>query len=129
MTLAYPFPQIVQDLDLHKRLMVEPLLVADNLDRYRLSCAVISAMQNLAERTFTKGVNDLVSECEVVVHDNKVVASLIVVAMVVRSVLQSRGLLIAPGANVVDRLVLENLLALVLRQVLNLAAFEDGYKE
>lgn len=109
--------------------MVEPLLVADNLDRYRLSCAVISAMQNLAERTFTKGVNDLVSECEVVVHDNKVVASLVVVAMVVRSVLQSRGLLIAPGANVVDRLVLENLLALVLRQVLNLAAFEDGYKE
>lgn len=47
---TYPFAQTVQDLDLHKSLVMEPLLIPNNLDGYGLASAMVAAVQHLSER-------------------------------------------------------------------------------
>lgn len=46
---TYPFPKVVQDLDLNERLMVEAFLVADDFDGGRLPGCVVSTLKNLPE--------------------------------------------------------------------------------
>jgi hypothetical protein len=41
---AYPFAKIIQDLDLHQRLVMETFLVTDDLNRNRFACLVISTV-------------------------------------------------------------------------------------
>ena len=67
--------------------MVETLLVPDDLDRYRLARAVVTAVKDLAERALAKRVDDLVAESQVVTVDDLVIPALVVVAVVVRRVI------------------------------------------
>lgn len=50
----YPIPQPPQDPHLNESLLMEPLLVADNLDRHNTSFLVINTADDLAERAFAK---------------------------------------------------------------------------
>lgn len=42
--VTYPFAKVIQNLDLDQCLMVEPLLVADDLDRNRLTGLMVPAI-------------------------------------------------------------------------------------
>ena len=123
---TYPFPQIVEDLDLHQSLVVEPLFIADDLDGHGLARTVIAAVQHLSKRTLPERVNDLVPIRKVVMRDHQVVATLVVIAMVIVRILHGSRLLLAPGAEEVYRWIFKNLLALIVRKILDLAALEDG---
>jgi hypothetical protein len=59
--------------------------------------------------------------------DNKVVPTLVIIAKVVSSVLRGGRLLFASCADIVYRRVVENFLAFVLGQVLHLTALQDGW--
>ena len=60
--LTNPFPEVIKDLYLDQGLVMETFLVADDLDSDRLTSAVITTTQDLAEGTFPKCVRDLISE-------------------------------------------------------------------
>ena len=47
--LRVPLAQVLQDLDLHQRLVVEPLLVADDLDGEQRVFLVVEHLHDLAE--------------------------------------------------------------------------------
>ena len=61
-----------------------------------------------------------------IVNDDLIITAVIVVAVVVRGVLQSSRFFLAPSTDVVDGWVLENLFALVFRQILDLGALQDS---
>lgn len=96
--------------------MVESLLVPDDLDRNRPSRAVISTLEDLAERSLPEQADDLVPVREVVPLDEQVVAPLVVVAVVVGRLLARGGLLGRALANVVDGRVVDDLFPLKVRQ-------------
>ena len=64
--------------------MVEPLLVADDLDRDRLASAVIPTVKDLTEGTLPKCIYDLITVCQMIVNDDLIITAVIVVAVVVR---------------------------------------------
>ena len=105
---------------------MEPLLVSDDLDRNRLAGAVVATVQHLSERSLAQGINDFVAVCQVVVQHYEIVSAFVVVAVVVCRVVGCCHLFLAPGANIVYRFVVQDLLALVLGEVLYLARLEDG---
>lgn len=115
--IAHPFDEVLKHLDLDERLVVEALLVPDDLDRDHLARLVVAALEDLAEGTLAKDVDDLVTEPDVVVGDKEVVAALVVEAKVVRRVVLGRHLLVAVRADKVDLVVLSDLLLLVFGQV------------
>lgn len=61
-------PQVVEHAHLHQRLVVEPLLVADDLDGHQRAGAVIHRAYDLTEGTLADDLEDLVSVCYVVVN-------------------------------------------------------------
>jgi hypothetical protein len=77
---TYPFVQVVQDLDFNNRLTVEALLVPDNLDGYILACLVIVALGHLTKRTFAQHIQDLVAIHKMIMVDDQVVTTLIVIS-------------------------------------------------
>ena len=66
--------------------MVEPLLVPDDLDRHGLAGAMVAAVQHLTERALAQSVDDFVAVRQMVMHDNEIVASFVVVAVIIRGV-------------------------------------------
>ena len=58
---TYPFLQVFQDLDLHQGLVMETLLVADDLDRHRLTSAVVTTVEYLSEGALAKSVDNLIA--------------------------------------------------------------------
>jgi hypothetical protein len=108
--------------------MVEPLLVSNNLDCNRPSCSMVSATQHLTKGPLPKATRNLVAIAEMVMVNDKVVAAVVVVAVVVRWFVRMRKFLLAAGPDVIHRRVIKDLLPLVIRQILSLAALEDGYK-
>lgn len=86
---------------------------------------MIPTMQYLAERPFPQRVDDFVPICEMVVVDNKVVASVIIVAVIVRRIIQHCRLLLASGTNAVDGGEVEDFFPFEFRKVLILGAFKN----
>ena len=107
--------------------MMETLLVPYNLDSYGLAGAMVAAVEHLSEGAFTQRIYDLVTIREVVVIDDLVVPALVVVAVVVRVVVRCRHLFVAARPDVVYRLEIEDLLALILGEVARLVALKDVY--
>jgi hypothetical protein len=107
--------------------MVEPLLVSNDLDCDRPSCSMISAAQYLTKGPLPEAARDFVTVTEMVMVDDKIVATVIVIAVVVRWFVRVRRFLLAAGTNAIHRGVIKDLLSLVLRQILSLVALEDSY--
>lgn len=115
LVLWVPLDDLLQNFDLNQGLSVEALLVADNLDCDGSASLVVTAVHNLTKRSLSEDIADLVAVTQVVaLHDN-VVTALIVVAVVV---CLSIGLRAATDVvrDVVDVVKVENLLALIIRQ-------------
>lgn len=81
--------------------MMKTLLVPNNLYCNRLSCCMVSATQYLAKRTLPKAAHDFVTVAEVVMVDDKIIAAVIIVAVVVRQSLGMGLLLLATSSNVI----------------------------
>jgi hypothetical protein len=94
--------------------VVEALLVANDLDRNKLACGMIAASEHLAKRAFSEGTNYLITEREVIVIDNQIITTVIVIAIVVCRVVRSRWLLVTALAIEVYFLVVKDFLSLVL---------------
>jgi hypothetical protein len=109
--------EIVEHLDLDERLVMEPLLVANDLDGDHVARLVIAALEHLSERALAEDVDDLVAVHDVVMRDEEVVATVVVKAVVVCRVLFGILLLVAVRADKVDLLVLLDLLLLVRREI------------
>lgn len=60
-------PEMVEDPDLHQRLVMEALLVADDLDGHLAPGAVVQGSDHLAEGSLANDLEDLVSVGYVVV--------------------------------------------------------------
>lgn len=86
-----PFDEILENLNFDQSLMMKSLLVPNDLDRDHLTCTVISTLQHLSKRSFPQNVNDLVTIANVVVRDEQVVASIVVVSEVVCSIVFAGG--------------------------------------
>ena len=111
-----PFPQVVEDLDLDERLVVESLLVPDDLDGDGSSRAVVTTLEDLTERTLAEQPDDLVPVREVIVLDDEVVSPFVIVAVVVDRLLASCRLLGGSLSDVEDGRVVDDFLALKVRE-------------
>jgi hypothetical protein len=80
---TYPFDKVLEYFDFNESLVMETLLIANDLDSNHISSLVISALQNLTERTFSEDVDNLVAVVEVIVRNEEIIASLIVISVVV----------------------------------------------
>ena len=81
---TYPVSQTSQNTHFHKRLLMEPLFVTDDLDGNNATIFVDLTSDDLSKRTLTKYVNNLVPIGEVVAKHNIVITTLVVVAVVAR---------------------------------------------
>ena len=114
---TYPANEVLENLDLDKSLVMEPLLVPDDLDRDHVSRLVIAALQNLTERALAEDVDDFVAVLYVIVRDHEIVAPLVVVAVIAGRVLLRRRLLLAVRSDEVDLAVLADLVSLERREI------------
>lgn len=62
---------------------MESLFIANDLDSHRFSSAVVTAIEHLTERTFSKSIDNLVPISKVIMIDNKVIATFIVISVVI----------------------------------------------
>lgn len=62
---------------------MEPLLVADDLDRHTFSRLVISALQHLAEGTFTEHAQNLVAIAQMITKVDQVITTVVIIAVIV----------------------------------------------
>lgn len=85
---------------------------------------MIATMQYLSKGSFPQRVDDLVTVCEMIMIDNKVVASFIIVPVIVGRVFQHCSLLFAPGTDTIHRRKVKDFFTLKFRQKLTLGAFE-----
>ena len=99
---SYPFTKVVQNLDFHEGLMVEPFLIPDNLHSNGLASAMVPATEHLAKRSFAQGVHDLVAEGKMVAFNNLVITSFIVIPIVVGAVIRRRHNLLTARSPAVD---------------------------
>ena len=58
---------------------MESFLVPDDLDGHRFSGTMITAVKHLSERTFAKSVYDLITVCEVIMIDDQIVTTVVIV--------------------------------------------------
>lgn len=107
--------------------MVEPFLVSNDLDRHRFARTMVPTVQYLSERSLSQRVNDLISISQVIVVNDLIIASVVVIPMVICIVAESGHDLFAMGANEVHVLEFKDFLALlVLGQILDLTTPENG---
>lgn len=115
-----PFTKIIEDLDLHQCLVMETLLIANDLDRNRFACLMVSTVQHLTKRALAQGIHDFIAESEMIAIDHLVIATFIIVAKVVDNNLRMCVLLRAPRTDAVNLGIVENLLLLIFGQELSL---------
>ena len=98
--------------------MVEPLLVADDLDRNRLTSLMVPAIQDLTKRTLAERIHDLITVSKMIVVDNEVVPTVVIVPKVVGREVRMSLFLLTACTDTVHLRIVEALFALVGRQEL-----------
>ncbi len=86
LVLAVFVHEVFEDLHLHKGLVVEALLVANDLERHDCVLLMVLHLCHLAKGSPAVQRDDLVAELDVVALHEPVVPSLVIVAVVVPSV-------------------------------------------
>ena len=107
---TYPFFQLVQDVDLDERLLMESFLVPYDFDGAQAPKLVINASHYLSKAALSEYVDDLIPIRQVIAHDNVVVASLIIVSEIGRAGSRdvANVLLRRFGATEIDSLLVVN---------------------
>lgn len=90
---------------------------------------MIPTIQYLSERAFTKGIDNFVTVCEMIVIDNEIISALVIIAVIVRRVIKNGRLLFASCPDAIYRGVIEDLFAFIIGEVLDLTALQHGYRE
>ena len=93
--------------------MLEFLLISDDFDCHNLTSLVVNTLQGLPERAFSEKLNDLKSVGNVVLKDNIVVTSFIVISVIVLLLLRPFDLFRAQAQEVAN-FVVEDFAFLVL---------------
>lgn len=107
------FFQMQQDLQLHSCLVLKLLLVPNDLDCYNLMSFVIVALDCLTETSFAQKINDLKSECKVILQNDVVISSVIVISKV--EILEfSAFMLFCSKAKVIYLFVVKNFALFIL---------------
>ena len=92
---------------------MEALLVPDNLDRNEHPRLMIDAPHDLPKTALAQHIYDFVPISEVITHDNIVVASIVIVAKVVRRMIQIANMFSCVlRAEEVDLLIIDDLASL-----------------
>ena len=108
--------QVLQQLHLNEGLLVEALLVADDLERAHRLGLVVVRLDHLPEGALAELPYHLVPVADVVVHDHRVVAALVVVAVV--GLVDARVPDLLPARpDIVDLRVVQHLRQLVVGQL------------
>lgn len=82
--------QVLQNLNLDCRLVVEAFLVTNDLECNELTLLVVKHTQSLPETALAEEIDHLIAICDVIFEHNLVVATFVVVSVVV--LLQWRAL-------------------------------------
>jgi len=82
LVVGIPFTQLLENVDFDQSLLMEPLLVTNDLDRFESSRLMVYAAHDLSETTLSEHINDFVSVGKMVSKDNVVIATFVVVAKV-----------------------------------------------
>lgn len=98
--------------------MMESLLVPNNLYCDRVSCSVVSAAQYLTEGALPETAHDFVAVTKMVMINDKIVATIVVITVVIRRPVRVSKLLLATSPNIIHRRVIKDLSPLVLGQML-----------
>lgn len=77
-----PFLQLLENVDLHKRLLMESFLVTNDLHRNKDSSLVVHAAHDLAKTSFAEEINHFVAICEVISLHDIIITAFIVIAKV-----------------------------------------------
>src|ERR1700712_3861399 len=77
---AYPFTQLLQDVDFYQGLLVEALFVSNDLNGDQQTSLVVNASNDLAETAFSKHVHNFVTICKMISHDNVVITTIVVIS-------------------------------------------------
>ena len=88
--------QVLQDLQFHTRLVLEPLLIPDQLQTHYLLRLVVQTLQGLTETTLAQKLQHFKSISYVIFHNHFVVTAFVVIAAVE---LVGRGALDLFGAD------------------------------
>lgn len=94
--------------------MMKTLFVPNYLDCHRFPCTVVATMQNLTKRAFSQGIYYLVAICQVVMINDEIVPSLIIITMVVCWTVEQSLVFKTIIANVVYGWIIEYFLAFVI---------------
>mmetsp|Transcript_107975 Transcript_107975/g.311999 ORF Transcript_107975/g.311999 Transcript_107975/m.311999 type:complete len:266 (-) Transcript_107975:397-1194(-) len=116
--LDVPLPNVLEDLDFHEGLVMEPLLVPNHLQGYIALGLVVEGAHDLTERSFTEGVHDLIPIQNVIMKNDQVVPSLVVVRVVVRGCGCPPNLR-RPGAVIPHLREVQDLALLILRELVD----------
>lgn len=114
--LRVPFNEILENLDLHEGLRMEPFLVANHLDGHRLAREMVKAFEHLAKRAFAHDLQDLVTILEMVALLDEVIATLVVIAIVAAGLGQTGGPLLCMVTDKVNLFVFCDFLLFIVRQ-------------
>jgi hypothetical protein len=96
--------------------------VTDDLNRNRLSRAMVSTVEDLSEGPLTKNVDDLIAVCEVIVIHHQVIVTLIIIAMIPRRILHGCLVFLGVCPNAINFRILQDLLLLEWREICGLCA-------
>ena len=93
--------------------MVEPLLVADDLDGNRLTSLMVPAIQDLTKRSLAERIHNLIAVSKMIAVDDEVVATFVVVPKVVGREVRVSLFLLAACTDAVHLRMVETLFALI----------------
>ena len=119
--VANPFAEVVENLYLDQGLMVETFLVPDDLYSDRLASTMVATAQDLAKGTLPKCVHHLVSECQMIMGNNLIIAAFVVIAVIVYGILRCSLLFFASRSDEVYHLIVKDFPLFVGGKVLGLA--------
>lgn len=90
---------------------------------------MVAAVQDLSERSLSEDFYNLVSVSKMIVWNDHVIPSLIIVSVVVSAVVRYRSVLLTACTNCVYVGILQDLLLLVLGKISSLTTSEQSFKK
>ena len=96
---------------------MEAFLVSDNLDRYHFACLMISTAKDLAERAFTKSIDDFKAKQDMITLDDLIIPSLVIVSIIVSWIGAVGHFFVAAVADEVYLLIFEKLVPFIVGKV------------
>lgn len=89
---------------------------------------MVATMEDLAERAFAQCVDDLVSISQMIMINDEIIATVIIITVIIGAVIKSGHFFLTLRSDVVDGGEVQHLLFLKLAEVLALCGFQEIYQ-